>query len=105
MEVINEGTGLMTNVRGHVLDVDQVSGYPSDGQSANVSKETTTREIVDIDGVDKNDFKNQNMNILFGKVNTIEYTTNMMNFPQLPELNKRVMYLIEKEKETLESAA
>ena len=59
----------------------QVSGYPSNGQLANVSKDTTIRELLEIEGIDKEEFKKQNINLFFGAVNHVEYCTEMFNFP------------------------
>jgi hypothetical protein len=89
MKVVEENPNLVTNVRGFVFDADQVSGYPSDTQAANVSKETTVREVIDIKGIDKDDFKLQNINLMFGKVNSIDYCTSMFNFPTLEELSQK----------------
>ena len=60
--------------------------YPSDTLAANVSKDTTMREIVTIEGIDKDDFKLNNINLIFGKVNHVDYVTSMMNFPTLQTL-------------------
>lgn len=64
----------------------QVSGYPSNTQAANVSKETTSKEIIEVGNVDKDVFKEENINLLFGPVNSGEYCTNMLNFPKLVEI-------------------
>jgi hypothetical protein len=90
MCVIEESPNLHTNMRGHTYDADQVSGYPSNTQAANVSKETTVREIISIEGFEKDDFKLQNINLLFGVVNTGEYVHAMFNFPEFDELAKKI---------------
>lgn len=77
---------IANNIRGFVYDADQSSGYPSDTLTANVSKDTTMREIVTIGDIDKDDFKLNNINLIFGKVNHVDYVTNMMNFPTLQTL-------------------
>jgi len=61
----------------------QVSGYPSDGMAANVSKDTTMRELISIDGIDKDVFMLQNINLFFGAVNNIEYGNTMMGLPSI----------------------
>lgn len=86
LKVIEECGEICTNARGHTYDADQVSGYPSDTQAANVSKETTINEIVDIEGIDKDVYMLQNINLLFGKVNATEYANTMFNTPSLSEL-------------------
>ena len=88
--VILENPNRHTNARGHTYDSDQVSGYPSNGQAANVSLDTTVKEIIDIYGIPKSLFKLQNMNIMFGSVNAGEYCRHMFNMPTYDELNKRI---------------
>ena len=65
---------------------EQLSGYPQDGIAANVSKETTSKEILEIGSIDKELFKTENMNILYGPVNAVSYCINMFNFPELDQL-------------------
>lgn len=84
------------------LNTRQVSGYPSNTQAANVSKETTSKEIASIEGIEKEDFKKQNINLMFGPVNNCEYCTAMMNFPNLVDIP---IMLKSAEKRTTDSVA
>ena len=68
----------------------QESGYPSNTVAINLSKETTKRELISIDGIGKKTFKMNNINLVFGKVNHISYCTEMMNFPTMVELKKKI---------------
>ena len=43
-------------------------------------------EILGIEGVDPDVAKLQNINLMFGEVNSLEYCTTMFNFPKLHEL-------------------
>lgn len=86
MNCVIEGKNIKTLIRGNTLDSDQVSGYPSDGQSANVSKETTTKEILEVGKIDELTFKTQNINLFFGKVNNLEYANKMFNAPTAYEM-------------------
>ena len=90
LRIIEESPEIPTNARGFIFDSDQVSGYPSDTQAGNVSKDTTVREIIDINGIDKDDFKLQNINLMFGIVNNVEYCSTMFNFPTLVELKEKI---------------
>ena len=47
-----------------------------------MSKDTTSKQVLEIEGIEKDVFKLQNINLMFGKVNAIEYCTTMFNFPQ-----------------------
>jgi len=91
------GSGIHTNNRMYTFDADQVSGYPSDTVAANASKDTTLKEVKKIDGIPLDKFRIQNINLMFGKVNAVEYATEMFNAPTLEQLEH--MYLEEK-KET-----
>ena len=73
-----------------LLKITQVSGYPSDTQAGNVSKDTTIREIVEVGEIDKEDFKLQNINLMFGVVNNVEYCSTMFNFPTLADLKDKI---------------
>lgn len=83
LRVIAEDDSLITNIRGNVFDIDAVASYPSNGQAANISKETTKREIIDIEGIEKEMFKLLNINSLSGAVNAVEYCTKMYNMPTI----------------------
>lgn len=63
-----------------------MSGYPNDTIAANVSKETTSREIIQIGDIDKELYKQENINILSGPVNAVSYCIKMFNFPELDKL-------------------
>ena len=78
--------GPVSNIKTYVYDSDQVSGYPSDGQAANVSRDTTKKEILDIEGFDKDDIKGKNVNLLFGKINALGYGKDMFKLPTLFEV-------------------
>ena len=54
------------------VEYPQVSGYPSDGQAANVSLDTTTKEVLEVIGIEKEEAKLQNIDIMFGSVNAIQ---------------------------------
>ena len=95
LKVIKESSEIVTNARGYVLDSDAVGAYPSSTRTCNVSKETTFREIIDVIGVPEETFRFQNINLLSGHTNAIEYCTTMFKFPSLVELAE----IFDKEKE------
>lgn len=76
----------ITGIRAMVYDSDAVSSYPSCTQVANVSKITTRKEICKVGDLDERVFRNQNLNLLFGQVNAVEYTTRMFGAPTLMAL-------------------
>nr|DAU89556.1 MAG TPA: DNA POLYMERASE [Caudoviricetes sp.] len=78
-------------IKRYVFDADCVSSYPSDILAANVSKDTTARELLDVEGVYPEVSKLSNINILFGKVNQVTYMSNMCNYPTLETLEKNMI--------------
>lgn len=86
--MLSESNEFNTLIRLAVADADQVSGYPSNGQIANVSKDTTSKELLSVEGIEKDEFKKQNINLFFGAVNHIEYCSTMYNFPTIYNIDK-----------------
>ncbi len=80
-QCILENPNLHTLIRAMVYDSDAVSAYPSCTAVANVSRETTVREIIDIIGVDEVAFRRHNINLLQGHVNALEYACEMHGLP------------------------
>lgn len=93
-----DGADIDTSVRGATFDADQSAGYPSDGQAANVSKETTRKELLTVEGIAKLDFMRQNINLFFGTVNHLEYTQQMHNFPSLFTVDDYMVKYVEEQK-------
>lgn len=86
MNIVSEDPTMYSGFRGFVYDSDAVSAYPSATDALNVSKDTTRYEISDIDGVDRAVFCAQNMHLLYGPVNAVEYCTAMFQMPTLDEM-------------------
>lgn len=87
LRAIEEDSSIRTAIRSALFDLDAVSAYPSAINAANISRETTSKEIISIEGMEKEDFMLQNINTMFGRVNSIEYCCNMMNFPTFEEID------------------
>lgn len=81
LRCIAEDPTMRTNIRAYNADSDAVSSYPSDMSACNVSKETTQREVITIEGIPEEIFRLQNINLLSGHVNAVEYCVSMFNFP------------------------
>jgi hypothetical protein len=52
----------------------------------NISKETTKRELVSIDGIQPYTQKMQGINLSAGHTNAVEFCCTMLQFPQLKDL-------------------
>jgi hypothetical protein len=86
LRLIEEDHTLQTNIRAFVYDSDSSAAYPSATSVCNVSKATTFREIIDINGIDEYKFRLQNLNMVLGATNSLEYCVNMFNMPEPYEL-------------------
>ena len=95
------GSGMRTNTRMFTEDADQTSGYPSDGIVGNVSKDTTVKELKSIGNIPIEIFRLQNINLLFGSVNSTEYCTEMHSFPSMYDVIEESYKVIEEKKEKI----
>jgi hypothetical protein len=83
---IEEDPTIRTGIRAFVYDSDAVSSYPSDTSVANVSKSTTKRELISIQGIHEDVFRMNNLNLVLGSSNAIEYSVEMFGMPKPEEL-------------------
>lgn len=81
LRLVLESNAIITMIRCFVYDCDAVAAYPTATAIANVSRETTKKEIIEILGVDEQVFRIQNMNILHGHINALEYCNVMHKLP------------------------
>jgi len=86
--LIKECKTLRTLIRLMVYDSDAVGAYPSAAMVANVSRETTVRELIDIEGIEEDTFRRHNLNLLQGHVNALEYGNVMHGLPTPQEALK-----------------
>jgi len=68
----------------------QCAGYPSNSRAANVSGDTTINELASIEGMGIEDFRTNNINLLFGKVNSLSYGSEMFKLPTLLDIKKEL---------------
>jgi len=90
LPLVYENLHIRTKLRAFVYDSDCVSAYPTCTSILNVSKSTTKREIVDINGIEESVFRRQNINLCSGYVNSLEYGKEMFGLPNLFELNELI---------------
>ena len=87
MKCIEENPNIVTNIHALVFDSDVSSSYPSCTLVANVSKETTENEIIEIQGLKEEIFREQNLGFILGDVSALEYCSIMLGLPTLEELD------------------
>jgi len=86
LQIIEEYPEMKTNIRGHVGDLDVTAAYPTNECVFNVSKETTKKEIISIEGIDLYTQKMQGINLSAGHTNAVEWCTTVYKFPTLDVL-------------------
>ena len=89
-----ETSNLYTKIRTHCGDLDISAAYPSNGVASNASRETTAKELIEIQGVSDQVRRSAGINLSGGNTNAIEVMTDLFNVPTLFELDK---YFIKKQ--------
>lgn len=79
-----------TSVRGITCDFDARSSYPSCTQVGNVSKETCVNEVISIDGLHEDVFREQNLSVCLGNANMLEYFEVMFGLPTISEISDMI---------------
>ncbi|BCM95233.1 hypothetical protein [Burkholderia phage FLC6] len=88
MKIFNDYPELQTNFYGHNADLDVKSSYPYGQWVFNMSRTTTVRELVEIEGVRDHVRRIQGLNISGGRSNAVEFCTEIFGLPSLAELDK-----------------
>lgn len=83
LQCLEDYPNVVTNIRGTVWDVDATAAYPTCTMVGNVSKETCVNELISIDGLDEEVFREQNLSMCLGGVNSLEYFTVMFGMPAI----------------------
>lgn len=86
LQIIEHAPWLRTNFRGHTGDLDVSASYPTNEEVMNISKETTHRELVKIEGIDLYEQKMCGINLSGGPTNAVEIATVLFKLPTLDEL-------------------
>jgi hypothetical protein len=86
LPLIAEDPTIQTNIRCFVFDSDATAAYPSATAVCNVAKDTTKREIIDIQGIPEDVFRLQNLNFILGRTNSLEYCQTMFGMAKPYEL-------------------
>lgn len=88
MRIFKDYPGLKTNFYGHNADLDVTSSYPYGQWVFNMSRQTTVRELIDIQGVRDHTRRIQGLNLSGGSSNAVEFCTEIFKLPSLPDLSK-----------------
>ena len=77
---------LISSIYGQVADLDVSAAYPTNEIVANISQETTFRELGEIDGVTEDVRRVQGINLSGGFSNAVEFSVNMLGVPDFMQL-------------------
>jgi hypothetical protein len=88
MRIFKDYPGLLTNFYGHNADLDVKSSYPYGQWVFNMSRQTTVRELIEIENVRDEDRRIQGLNLSGGRSNAVEFSTVIYNLPTHIELGK-----------------
>ena len=86
LKLIKEDPTLTTNIHIGVGDLDVAASYPNGGIVFNISKETTFREIINIDGISEKIQRQQGINMSGGRTNAVEICCQLYGLPSLPQM-------------------
>lgn len=86
LRCIVENENLATNIYAFGADLDIAAAYPTNQAVMNMSKETTKRELISIEGKEWEDVKMQTFNLSGGYTNALEIGTHLLNLPDLTTL-------------------
>lgn len=85
LKIIEENPELSTNARAHIGDLDVAGSYPNGECALNVSKETTSKEIIELEGVDEHTRRMGTINLSAGFVNATEIAVTLFGLPSLDQ--------------------
>jgi len=86
LKCVVEYANVPTNFRGHVGDLDVEGSYPNAGMCYNISRSTTKREIIQIQGVTEEMRRRQGVNLSGGYVNAVEFCQGVFKLPGLEQM-------------------
>lgn len=86
IQAIEELPNVRTQMRAHVADLDVEGTYPNVEIIANISKETTARELSKIEGIDEQVQRSVGINLSGGFVNAVEICVGLYKAPTMDEL-------------------
>jgi hypothetical protein len=90
LKVIKEDDSIVSNIHLYNADSDIEGAYPTGQCLFNISRSTTLTELIDIPGIHPSIYRMENINLISGKVNAVEYSKIMFNFPSLQDLESLI---------------
>lgn len=91
LNVVKEIPSLNSYFRILNNDADLEAAYPTLTYCFNISINTTRKELCQVIGFEEQLFRIQNINFIFGKVNTLQYSVVMLGLPDLNDIYEKFM--------------
>jgi hypothetical protein len=86
LQCLEEINGMPTNIRVGVGDLDIAGTYPNEGICMNISKYTTHRELIEIEGIPDHIRRRIGFNLAGGHVNAVEICCDLYKAPSLDDM-------------------
>lgn len=86
IQIIEEIPHLRSNIRRDVGDLDVSASYPNGEEVFNISRHTTSKELIEIVGVSDYQRRMQGIGLSAGHTNAVEICNNIIGMPALPDL-------------------
>jgi hypothetical protein len=83
--IIEDNDMMRTNIRSHVGDLDVAASYPNGECTFNISKETTRKELIKIEGVSNRTQRIQGINLSGGATNAYEVCVDLFSMPTMDD--------------------
>jgi len=88
LKIVLENPDLHSNLHCFVADLDISASYPTGELVCNISKATTSKEIIQIQYVTEEDQRRASINLSGGKTNAVEICTSIYKLPELSDMLK-----------------
>lgn len=86
LQIIEEHPDLRTNIRIHVGDLDVAASYPNGEVVFNISKETTSKELLKIEGIPEEVQRMATINLSGGRTNSVEFCVALYGLPNFDRM-------------------
>lgn len=87
LKILEDFPEVVTNARGMTWDVDATAAYPTCTMIGNVSKRTCVNEVINIEGILPDVFKEQNLSVCLGATNMLDYGSTMLGLLSMDQVD------------------
>lgn len=84
--LIKESPSIVTTIYTNVGDLDVASSYPNGIITYNISKETTSKEVLEVIGIPRRVYERDNMLLINGHTDAVQWCVSICQFPNTKQL-------------------